>query len=84
MNSFMHLKLSAKMIGLLGEVIRKRCPHLIRLLDLPQDIEITDSQLDELEEAVSDEFLETGLRNDDTPTARGLLLEDLIGKLRRP
>lgn len=80
----MPLKLSTKMIGLLSEVIRKRCPHLIGLLDSPQCIEITDSQRDELQEAVADDFLETGLRDDDEPTARGLLLEDLVGKLRRP
>jgi hypothetical protein len=77
----MALKLSPKMIELLTEVIRKRCPHLIGLLASSQVTELTDFQRDELREAVTDEFCETGLREDDEPNERGLLLEDLVDRL---
>jgi hypothetical protein len=80
----MIVQLSTQMAELLSEVIKKRCPHLTSLLDSPRHIELTDSQRDELQEAVGDEFLETGLEENDEPNKRGLLLEDLIGRLRRP
>jgi hypothetical protein len=78
----MVLRLSPKMEELLTEVISKRRPDLISLLASPQDTELSDSQIDELREAVADEFCETGLREDDEPNERGLLLEDIIGRIR--
>lgn len=80
----MGLKLTTPLRELLTEVINKRCPHLIGLLTHPQDAQLTDSERDVLREAVADEFVETGLREDDEPNKRGLLLEDLIGRLRNP
>lgn len=80
----MMIRLSPKMTELLTEVISKRCPHLLGLLAVPQGTERTNSQLDELREVVADEFSETGLKEDDEPNQRGLLLEDIIGRLRLP
>lgn len=72
------------MTELLREVVIKRCPHLVSSLAALEDMEITDSEGDELWDAVADEFAETGLKEDDEPNERGLMLEDLIGRLRRP
>ncbi|MGH9908104.1 MAG: hypothetical protein ACRD8U_21240 [Pyrinomonadaceae bacterium] len=68
---------------LLTEVISKRAPHLLGLLAQPHG-SLTDSQRDELREIVADEFVETGLRENDEPNKRGLLLEEIIGRLRNP
>lgn len=69
---------------LLSEVVRKRCPHLTGLVASLENVELTDAQRDELWDAVANEFSETGLKEDDEPNERGLVLEDLIGRLRRP
>lgn len=79
----MVIKLSPPMKGLLSEVVSKRCPHLASLLVSLEDTELTDTQRDELWDAIADEFSETGLKEDDEPNGRGLMLEDLIGRLRR-
>lgn len=78
----MILRLSSKMEELMTEVIRKRRPDLLGLLVAPQDTKLSDSQIDELREAVADEFCETGLTEDDEPNESGLSLEDIIGRLR--
>lgn len=80
----MPIRLTQEQERLLAEVIGKRNPRLTRLVDDVNDIELTDSQRDELREAVADEFIETGLEENDEPNKRGFLLEDLIGRLRNP
>lgn len=80
----MPIRLTEEMEKLLAEVIRKRNPQLISLVEDVNDIELTDLQRDELREAVADEFVQTGLEENDEPNKRGLLLEDLIGRLRNP
>ena len=80
----MPLRLSQEQEKLLAEVVSKRNPQLTSLVEEVNDIELTDSQRDELREAVADEFIETGLEENDEPNKRGLLLEDLIGRLRNP
>ena len=80
----MPLQLSQELEKLLAQVISKRNPDLIRLLENVNDLELDDLQRDELREAVADEFIETGLEENDEPNKRGLLLEDLIGRLRNP
>jgi hypothetical protein len=77
----MALRLPSKMSDLLSEIIWKRCPDMIGVLGSLQDVQLTDYQRDELRQAVADEFSETGLRKDDEPNERGLLLEDLIDHL---
>lgn len=73
----MALPLPAKMAALLSEVLRKR-PGMIDIVASPENVELTDDQRDELRQAVTDELIETGLRDDDEPNERGLLLDELI------
>ncbi len=79
----MGMKLKPPLAELLAQVISKRSLHLAGLIS-SQAPELTDTQRDEFREAVADEFVETGLKADDEPNQRGLLLEDLIGRLRNP
>ena len=72
--------LKAKLTTLLGEVLRKRDPSMMTLVASSQHVELTDEQRDELRQILTDEFIETGLREDDEPNERGLLLEELIDK----
>ena len=46
-----------------------------------QKIQLTAEQREDLRQAVTDELIETGLRDDDEPNERGLLLEELIDRL---
>jgi len=77
----MPLRLSPQLAEMLNEAVTKHSPHLSDLLAAVQDLRLTDSQRDELRQAVTDELCETGFRADDEPNARGLLLEDLIDQL---
>lgn len=80
----MSLYLSTELRGLLREAVKKRNPRLLNLVEELDDIDLTNVERDELRDVVADEFMETGLQDDDQPNRRGLLLEDLIGKLRNP
>lgn len=77
----MALQLPSKMAELLSEVIRKRRPDLIGVLASIQPVQLTEYHREELRQLLTDEFTETGLRDDDEPNARGLLLEELIDRL---
>jgi hypothetical protein len=77
----MLLKLKLEMNHLLVEVIKKRRPDLLSLMPSQTQFELTESERDEIVEAVVDEFTETGLEADDEPNSRGILLDDLIGAL---
>jgi len=46
-----------------------------------QDAGLTEEHRDELRQTLTHELMETGLREDDEPNGRGLLLEELIDKL---
>ncbi|MCV4732524.1 hypothetical protein OFB80_32045, partial [Escherichia coli] len=76
------MKLNEKLRKLLAEVVEKRRPNMRHLVTSGM-IEVSDSELDELFDIVGDEFCETGLEKNDEPNKRGLLLEDLIGQLRK-
>lgn len=54
---------------------------MIGVLGSLQEVQLTEYQREELRQAVTDELTETGLRDDDEPNARGLLLEELIDRL---
>ena len=79
----MSLKLKRESEELLKAVLAKRRPELLDLVDSQSEAEVDDVQLDELRLIVTDEFCETGLREDDEPNSRGLLLENLIDELGR-
>jgi hypothetical protein len=66
---------------LLRHVVEKHCPeHLNNLRRLG---ELTHGEKLALQQAVADEFLATGLGEDDEPNERGLRLEALIDFLGR-
>lgn len=71
-------KRTLKDLPLLIEVISKQQPELIPLLDILGWRLLDNNERDSLREAVLDEFVETGLREDDEPNSRGLQLESLI------
>lgn len=65
------------------EALLNRAPDFLNLLDSPEDVRLSADQRDELRQIVTDEFCATGLREDDEPNARGLILEDIIDRLGR-
>jgi hypothetical protein len=77
----MALALPAKLSALLSEVVWKRNPEMIGIVASFQNVGLTDNQREDLRQALTDELMETGLREDDEPNERGLLLEELIDKL---
>ena len=79
----MTLKLKKESEALLRAVLARQRPELLHLLDSDSEAEVSNEQLDELRQIVTDEFSETGLREDDEPNSRGLLLENLIDELGR-
>ena len=68
---------------LLRSTVQKRRPELLPLLDLFGVQLLTDDQREDLRDALLDEFLETGIRDDDEPNAYGRHLDDIIGRLGR-
>ena len=68
---------------LLRSTIQERRPELLPLLDLLGVQPLTDDQREDLRDGLLDEFLETGIRDDGEPDARGRHLDDIIGKLGR-
>jgi hypothetical protein len=77
----MALNLPAELSALLSEVLWKRHPSMIGIVASLQNVVLTDDQREELRQALTDEFMDTGLRENDEPNDRGLLLEELIDKL---
>lgn len=77
----MALQLPSKMSELLSEIVWKRDPSMVGVVASLQDVQLTVDQREELRQAVTDELMETGLRDDDEPNERGLLLEELIDRL---
>lgn len=77
----MSLRLPPALAGLLREVIATRRPDLIQLVDA--SIVLSDEDRAALREALADELMESGLREDSEPNTRGHQIEDLIDKLGR-
>jgi hypothetical protein len=71
------------MLDLLREVLLARGPQFLHLLDSPELTQLTEDQRDQLRELVADELCATGLSVDDEPNQRGVVLDDLIGLLRK-
>ena len=66
-----------KLTTLLEEVVRRRCPE-IAASDLHVSSRFSKATRFRIRQALTDEFCDTGLNNDDEPNQRGLLLEELI------
>ncbi len=74
-------KLGPDEIELLREIVSKRAPDLLALIDSLGVVPLTQEQREELRGVISDEFCETGLREDNEPNPWGVRLDDLIGRL---
>jgi hypothetical protein len=70
-------QLSPALRGLLKEVVGRRCPDLLGVLDVAP-LSIPRQDRDRIAIALGEEFGATGLRPDSEPNERGLELENLI------
>jgi hypothetical protein len=64
--------------SLLREVVRRHGPESLALVETIRSRLLTSEERETLRLLVSEEFVRTGLDEDDEPNERGLLLEDLI------
>jgi hypothetical protein len=62
----------------LNEVIGRRSPELMTLVQASLERDLTNEERSELAQIVTDEFSQFGLREDSEPNAYGLEMEDLI------
>jgi hypothetical protein len=69
-------------INLLVEVLRKRLPSVLSSSDQINVERIRTAEMEEVCQALTDEFCETGLLPSSEPNKRGLLLEQLIDRIR--
>ena len=60
------------------DIVQKRRPELLPVVHVLGVRQLTSEERDSLREVVGTELVETGFDMRDKPTARGLLLEDLI------
>ena len=67
--------------NILKEVLSKRRPYTLPLLDSLGSASLTDEQREELRGAIAEELIEAGLGPGDEPNQDGLLLESLIDRL---
>lgn len=74
-------KLSSYEKKLLNKIIKKHQPHLLPLLNLPNNRLLSSEERENLREAIADELVESGLDKNDEPTQQGLVLEELIDRL---
>jgi len=75
--------LKDRQLQLLTEVLAKRRPDLVALAERTPLEDLTKDQLWDIEMAISSEFCATGLREDDEPNERGLLLNSLLTVVNR-
>lgn len=75
------LKLSADELALLRQVVTARRPEVTPWVNRLENKPLSEEEREELQQALLEELLETGLSDDDEPNARGRELDELIGKL---
>lgn len=73
--------LTGEELTLLREVLWKRQPVLLRVVNLLGESPLTDEQRDEIRNVLADELCETGLLPNDEPNQRGIALDNIIGKV---
>ena len=66
---------------LLREVITRWRPDLLYLLNRLGNSLLTIEQREEIREAIADELIASGLDENNEPTQRGIMLEELIDRL---
>lgn len=77
----MSLKLPPKLADILREIISERRPDLIQAINASGPL--SDEERDSLRQALTDELVASGLREDDEPNERGLQIEELIDRVGR-
>lgn len=80
----MKVRLPAEMLALLLEVATKYGIDIYVSSTSDGELHLRQAQRETLVEAISSEFVSTGLRPDSEPNDRGLKLEDLLDRLNRP
>jgi hypothetical protein len=73
--------LSRTEADLLRDVVSRRSPASVRLLDALAERRLTDDEREELRHIVADDLLERGLGVDDEPNEYGYRMERLIDAL---
>ena len=66
---------------LLRRVVSRRLPSLLRRIETLGVEPLNEQEKSLLWDAISDELIETGLRPDDEPNERGIILDDLIDRI---
>jgi hypothetical protein len=66
---------------LLREVIWRRQPLLIPIIDAMGEAPLKEEDREMIRNVLADEFIETGLSGDDEPNERGIRLDNIIGLL---
>lgn len=74
-------RLNAHQLALLRQIVVRRRPALASLVDHLGERPLSQDEREEIREVLLEELLETGLLDDDEPNARGIEIDDLIGKL---
>lgn len=75
------IRLPEGLFDLLQEVIRKRRPDLAHYLTTPGSITVNKRIAEKIQGTVMEEFVDTGLRDDDEPNAHGYQLEDIADRV---
>jgi hypothetical protein len=84
MTSSVRILLKPKQLLLLREVLAGKLPTLAQAYrDETGDLVVDPRDARRILDAISDEFVETGLGDEDEPNARGLALEELIDVFAR-
>ena len=76
-------RLSESERRLLQEIIARRIPHAVTLVERVGLHPLTIQERETLREALAGEFIDTGLAADDEPNERGREIDQLIGRLGR-
>ena len=75
-------KLKSNDKELLVEVLKKRIPSILSFPEGLDFAKLTSQQVEDICQALTDEFAETGLMQNSEPNERGLRLETIIDRLR--
>lgn len=77
----MNIVLDLQELNLLKEVVSKHNPSLLPMINSIGQVPLSFEQRESIREAIADEFIETGVGENDEPNDRGLSLESLIDRL---
>jgi hypothetical protein len=77
------LNINNEMLNLLRQCLVANRPDLLWVIDSEELVRIDEQLGNELREAVVDELIRVGLKNDDEPNALGKKFEELIDQIGR-